>query len=378
MLRRIFGGQLVGKLFLSYLGVIVIGVLILLVAVELVVPQAFDRHLAVMGGMFGMMGGRGAMMQDFLTNFRNAVNEAFMLGTAAAVLMAGLFSLLLSRRMIRPLQQLTTASQKIAEGNFQERVPVPRHTNHKNLDELNQLAVSFNQMAARLEQIETKRRQLIGDVTHELRTPLAAIKGSMEGLMDGVLTADAETYQQVYREADRLQRLVEDLQTLSRVESGEVVLDMQPCSLSELVNRVTSRLAVQYQEKGVELVVNLPEELPQVRADQDRIVQVLINLIGNALQYTPAGGKVTVTSEIKPGILEISVTDTGTGIPAEHLPYVFDRFYRVDKSRSRLQGGTGIGLTIARHLVEAQGGKIWAESDGPGEGSTFRFTLLVA
>jgi signal transduction histidine kinase len=308
MLRRIFGGQLVGKLFLSYLGVIVIGVLILLVAVELVVPQAFDRHLAVMGGMFGMMGGRGAMMQDFLTNFRNAVNEAFMLGTAAAVLMAGLFSLLLSRRMIRPLQQLTTASQKIAEGNFQERVPVPRHTDHKNLDELNQLAVSFNQMAARLEQIETKRRQLIGDVTHELRTPLAAIKGSMEGLMDGVLTADAETYQQVYREADRLQRLVEDLQTLSRVESGVVVLDMQPCSLSELVNRVTSRLAVQYQEKGVELVVNLPEDLPQVRADQDRIVQVLINLIGNALQYTPAGGKVTITSEMKPGVLEISVT----------------------------------------------------------------------
>jgi len=246
------------------------------------------------------------------------------------------------------------------------------------LDELAQLALHFNQMADRLERTESIRRQLIGDVAHELRTPLTAIKGSMEGLIDGVLPADAETFQQVYREADRLQRLVADLQELSRVEAGAYSLNLRPVSVGRLIEAFVARFGRQFAEKGVALETDLPAGLPSVMADEDRIGQVLLNLAGNALQYTPAGGKVRVAAHRQDNEVHIAVTDTGIGIAAEHLPHLFTRFYRVDKSRSRAGGGSGIGLTISRHLIEAHGGRIWAASPGPGQGSTFTFTLPIA
>ncbi|HEX7620482.1 MAG TPA: ATP-binding protein, partial [Anaerolineales bacterium] len=246
-------------------------------------------------------------------------------------------------------------------------------------DELGQLANSFNQMAEKLEQVEAMRRQLIGDVSHELRTPLTAIKGSMEGLMDGVLPGTVGTYQQIHQEAGRLARLVDDLQELSRVEAGAYPLDVRPVALSTLAQSTLKRFAAQALAKRVELRSDLPADLPIVLADQDRITQVLTNLVGNALQYTPEGGQVTIQSRRRQDEIHISVVDTGIGIPAEHLPHLFTRFYRVDKSRSRQAGGgSGIGLTIARHLVEAHGGRIWAESGGEGQGSTFSFTLKVA
>jgi histidine kinase len=261
----------------------------------------------------------------------------------------------------------------IADGNYSERVPV------RGTDEIGQLAIRFNQMATQLEQVESMRRQLIGDVAHELRTPLTSIKGYMEGLVDGVLPPTPETYNQIHREADRLSRLVDDLQELSRVESMAYALEIRPVAIDGLVQTTVNRLSPQAIAKHITLNSQLAAGLPPIRADEDRITQVLVNLVANAIQYTPEGGHVTISAARYADEVHISVVDTGIGIPPEHLANLYTRFYRVDKSRSRnAGGGSGIGLTIARHLVEAHGGRIWAESKGEGQGSTFTFSLRVA
>jgi histidine kinase len=194
--------------------------------------------------------------------------------------------------------------------------------------------------------------------------------------MDGVLPASDETFGQIYQEADRMDRLVDDLQELSRVEADTFKLALRPVAVAELVDAAMARLGRQYEEKGVALTSSLPPDLPLVQVDEDRVGQVLLNLIGNALQYTPAGGSVHISAASRGDEVTIAVTDTGVGIPAEHLPHIFDRFYRVDRSRCRRAGGgSGIGLTIAKRLVEAHGGRIWAESEGEGKGSKLTFTL---
>lgn len=364
------------KLFLSYLAVIVVGVAVLATTAELAVPSAFDRHMAAMGET---MGGMSRVLElDFFVSFRNAVTEALFVAGSAAFAAAVVLSVFVSRRVVLPVQEMQAASRRIAAGHYEERVGVPGGGDLEDLDELGQLALVFNQMAAQLEQIEAMRRGLIGNVAHELRTPLTSIKGYMEGLIDGVLPADVNTFQQVYSEADRLQRLVRDLQELSRVEAGAFQLDRHPVPVSRLVGVAVDRLARQFEEKGVTLRTDVPADLPAVLVDEDRIAQVFLNLMGNALQYTPPGGAVRVAARPDAGRVRVVVEDTGTGIPAEHLPHVFERFYRVDKSRSRAGGGSGIGLTIARHLVEAHGGEIRAQSPGTGQGSAFSFTLPAA
>ena len=367
------------KLFLSYLAVILVGIVVLASATEFAVPSAFDRHIAAMSSMMmGMMGNDSTALEaDLFVNFRKAVTEALTLAALAAFGAAVVVSLFVSRRVVLPVQEMMRASQRIAGGHYGERVEVPGGVGRNELDELAQLALSFNQMAATLEMTETRRRELIGNVAHELRTPLASIKGYMEGLMDGVVPAEAGTFQKIYREADRLQRLLNDLQELSRVEAGALELNLRPASVPQLVQAVTERLGRQFEEKGVALETDVPSDLAAVRADEDRIGQVLLNLVGNALQYTPAGGRVRLRARDEGGKVHLMVEDTGIGIAAEHLPNIFTRFYRVDKSRSRAGGGSGIGLTIAKHLVEAHGGRIQAASAGIGQGSTFSLTLPV-
>jgi histidine kinase len=331
-----------------------------------------------MMGMRMMMGQMQSGMNlqqleaDLFINYRAAVTEALLIATGVALVSAIVVSVFVSRRVVTPIRQMMQASHHIAAGHYRERVEVSSR------DELGQLAHSFNQMAFTLEQTETMRRDLIANVAHELRTPLSSIKGYMEGLIDGVLPGQANTYQQVYHEADRLQRLVDDLQELSRVEAGTFELNRQPVVMPELLQQTTARLRPQFKEKGVNLKLNLPASLPEVLADEDRICQVLMNLIGNALQYTPSGGMVTVMAKVETAQLVMIVADTGLGIAPEHLPHLFTRFYRVDKSRSRAGGGSGIGLTIARHLVEAHGGSIWARSEGKGSGSQFGFSLPLS
>ncbi len=363
------------KLFITYLMVILVGVFVLAATAQFAIPGAFDRHMAGMGPMMGWGGGQGQgiVMEDLYGGFRASFFDALTWAALAATALALVVSIIFSRSVVAPVRAMMAASQCIAEGHYEERVVVG------GIDELSQLAARFNTMAGQLEQIELMRRRLIGDVTHELRTPLTTIKGSMEGLMDGILPATPETFQQIHQEADRLARLVDDLQELSRVEAGAYPLDLKPVRASDLVESTLRRLSRQFDEKGVTLSTDLPSDLPAVRADEDRIGQVLINLVGNALQYTPQGGSVTVTARLHENEVQISMRDTGAGITPEHLPHIFDRFYRADKSRSRRAGGgSGIGLTIARHLVEAHGGRMWAESAGEGQGSLFTFSLPAA
>jgi two-component system sensor histidine kinase BaeS len=365
------------KIFFSYLVVIVVGVVVLATATEFVVPSAFDRHLAAMGSlMTGMMG--TDLNNDLFSNFRAAVNEALAVAALAATLAAIAVSVFVSRQVVIPVQEMMLASRRIAEGHYSERVQIAANVKSSEMDELDQLALSFNRMASTLEQVESKRRQLIGDVAHELRTPLTTIKGSMEGLIDGMLPSNEDAFQEIYREADRMERLVNDLQELSRVEVGAYDLELRPLAVSHLVDVTVQRLSRQFEEKGIVLDLNIPKGLPNVYADENRIYQVLLNLVGNALQYTPQGGRVEIKADYAEGEVFITVTDTGIGIPKEHLENIFTRFYRVDKSRSRAGGGSGIGLTISKHLVEAHGGRIWVEDNQSRKGSVFTFTLPIA
>jgi histidine kinase len=365
------------KLFISYLVIVLVGAIILFATTRLTIPEAFNRHMG--GGLIsgqGMMQGLGAgriVMSDLFANFQASFNEALVLALAAAGLAAMLVSLLLSRRIVAPVRRMTIVSQHIADGHYSDRVQ------SDNQDELGQLAHSFNQMAESLEQVERMRRQLIADVSHELRTPLTAIQGSMEGLLDGVLPADPETYHQIHQEAGRLARLVDDLQELSRVEAGASPLEIKPSRIVDLIMTTIKRLKPQAVKKKINLEADLPKDLPLVSLDEARITQVLTNLVSNALQYTPEGGDIRIHARQIKDEVQIGITDTGIGIPAEHIAHLFTRFYRVDKSRSRQAGGgSGIGLTIARHLVESHAGRIWVESPGAGQGSTFFFTLPIS
>ncbi len=372
--------RLVFKLFASYFLVIVIGMGSIWVATRFTAPRAYQRHLSAMeqnmrGQGMGQglgMGQGGGMMAQYYQEFQTSFNESLILAVVIASLVALLASVFISRGVVAPIHRMTQASERIAEGRYDERVQV-----HQS-DELGQLARSFNQMAERLEQVETMRRQLIGDVAHELRTPLTAIKGSAEGLMDGVLPASDETYQQIHKEAERLNHLVDDLQELSRVESRAIALDIRPVDSALVIGTVVKRLQNQFDAKRVSLSVDLPPEPVFFLADEGRAVQVLTNLVGNALRHTPENGVVSISAAREKNEVKISVRDTGEGIEAGHLPRIFDRFYRADKSRSRARGGSGIGLTIAKHLVEAMGGKIAAQSEGKNKGSVFTFTLPAA
>ena len=375
--RRYLGA----KLLLSYLIIVVVGVLVLIVASQFVLPGTFSRHMAGMGMMNGMMNGmmegqnteQPAGMPQIYSDFRASFNEALGYATLAAIIAAIALSLYLSSSITAPVKAMSLATQHIAAGHYDERVPV------RGEDELAQLAMRFNQMAEKLDQVELMRRQLIGDVSHELRTPLTAIKGSMEGLIDGILPATEETFQQIHAETDRLNRLVDDLQELSRVEARAYELNLQPLDVASLLSTVAKRLSTQIEAKQIILGFELAPDLPQVLADPDRAIQILTNLAANAVQYTPDAGRILISAKPTNGEVQISVQDTGIGIPKEHLPHVFDRFYRVDKSRSRRAGGgSGIGLTIARALVEGHGGRICVESAGEGRGSTFTFTLRKA
>jgi len=386
-----FRQHLGAKLFLSYLAVILVGAIVLGVVASITTPAAYNRHLGMMAqmaedeSMSGMMMGNdpgngqglrrgqaGGFASELYINFQDSFKEALTWAALAAGTAALAVSFFLSRRVVTPVRDMTSASHRIAAGHYDERV------RERGADELGQLAQSFNLMATQLQGVESMRRQLIGDVAHELRTPLTYIKGSMEGLIDGVLPATPETYHQIHQEADRLNRLVNDLQELSRVEAGAYELELHPVEFSSLVKTVQKRLGAQFEDNDVQLAINLPVDLPRVLADADRLIQMLTNLLSNALRYTPANGQVTLRASRQDNYLQVEVKDTGIGIPPEHLPHIFTRFYRVDKSRSRQAGGSGIGLTITKYLVEAQGGHIWVESEGDGQGSVFTFTLPVA
>lgn len=303
----------------------------------------------------------------FLTDFW----WQFLLAGALAAGIALVVARWLARGMTQPLRDMAAAAHGMETGDYSRRI----HTRSR--DEVGQLATAFNRMSAELQNLEQSRRDLVANVSHELKTPIAAIRAHLENLLDGVEKPDPKTLQVMLTQTERLGRLVEQLLELSRLESGELPLLREETPLAPLVTQVLSEIEVARSDRGVVVESELPIDLPSVDADRERVHQVLFNLVDNAVRFTPSGGAVTVSAQALNGSVEVRVADTGAGIPREHLPRLFERFYRADPARSREDGGTGIGLAIARSVVEAHGGHIRAESTF-GEGSVFTFDLPVA
>jgi len=300
-----------------------------------------------------------------------AIGRFFLWGGLVAVAIAVAITFFLSRRTLAPVKALTSAAKRLGRGDFSQRVQI------KDKSELGELARTFNSMAGDLERAEKLRRNMVADVAHELRTPLSNIRGYLEALRDGMIKPDAETIRSLYEEASLLSRLVDDLQELSLAEAGELKLVCQAEDIGELIRQTVAAVEAQERAKGLSLSVELPDKLPLVNIDSRRIGEVLHNLLENAVAHTAKEGSITVAAKQWDNWVEVSVTDTGKGIPAEDLPNIFERFYRVDKSRARATGGSGLGLTIAKRLVEAHGGKIEVQSE-PGKGSRFSFTVPVS
>ena len=276
---------------------------------------------------------------------------------------------LISRRALSPVRALSAAAERLGRGDLQQRVKTSSQ------DEIGRLGHAFNRMAEDLETVERQRRALLADVAHELRTPLSNIGGYVEAMRDGLAEPNAATLDIVQQQVAQLTRLVEDLRLLTLAESGELSLQVRPESVEDLLATVTEAFRPRASAKGVSLRNEPSTDIPLASMDRGRVEQVLYNLVDNAVKHTSEGGSVTLAGSIgNPGFVRVSVADMGEGIEPEALDAVFERFYRVDPSRSRVTGGAGLGLTIAKQLIEAQGGRIWAESE-PGKGSTFFFVL---
>ncbi len=359
-------GSLQGRLLLSHVGVVIIGVAVLLVAGRRLGSVFVSDHLRSMGGM---MGGLAPADSSLLEDGINvAFNRALLWAAAVSSLAAMMAAAFSARRMLKPLGEVRRVARRLASGSYSERVPIPAES------ELAALAADVNALAQALQDTEQRRLQLIGEVAHELRTPVATLKGYLEGLLDGVFEPDPETLTASIREARRMERLASDLSRLSRTEEGRVDLHIESTDLAALTAEVAERLRPQFADQNVELIAAQTEPV-WATVDHDRIAQVLTNLIGNALSYTPTGGVVTVSIGTENDAVQVTVNDTGRGLSDDQLSLVFERFYRADRS---VPGGTGIGLTIARALARMHDGDVTVTSPGPGEGATFVLNLPTA
>jgi len=305
------------------------------------------------------------------TDFMIAVYRSVLLGALIAGAVAVVITLFMSRRIVKPVELLTAAARQMEKGDLTTRVNV------KSSDEIGQLAHAFNAMADGLARQEQLRRNMVSDVAHELRTPLTNLRGYLEAAKDGLIQPDKALVDNLREEAMLLSRLVNDLQELALAEAGQLHLECQPVSVGDVARAIVQVLSPHAEERDISLVVHVPDDLPMAQADPHRVRQVLRNLLNNALDFTPQGGQVIVTAQPDGQWLSIQVSNTGPGILPAHLPYVFERFYRADPSRTRATGGAGLGLAIAKQLVEAHGGRVWVEST-LGAGATFGFTLPLA
>ena len=304
------------------------------------------------------------------TAFLDRIKQIFILSAIAVTVLALLLGFLLSRTLTRPIMELTAATRAMSEGKLNQEVPV------RSRDELGELAVSFNRMNAELARSTGLRRQMTADIAHELRTPISVILGHAEAVHDGVLAPSSETFEIIRDEAERLEKLIEDLRTLSRADAGELPIEPQLVAPGKLLEKVQAIHKHRAAQKNIAISVKDGSSLPDISADPGRMMQVLNNLVDNAFRYTPAGGQIHLSGQVVSGCLEIRVQDSGPGISQEDLERVFDRFYRSDPSRQRDESGSGLGLAIAKSIVEKHNGHIWAESK-PGEGTTIIFQLPI-
>jgi signal transduction histidine kinase len=305
----------------------------------------------------------GQVEESFLANVRRSLFLVILGGCLLAVVIGAI----MAYQITHPLRELRQAAAEIASGNLGKRVQI------RGEDEVAELARSFNEMAEALQQQEEKRRQLLADIAHELRTPLSVMRGHLEALLDGLYPLDSEHLTPVYNETLLLQRLVEDLRTISLAEAGKLPLEKTQFDLTELIKEILEMAEAVANEKGLNLQCFVEEHLP-IYADRQRIGQVIHNILSNAFNFTPEGGVVTIRARKVDSKVEIAISDTGPGIPPEDLPHIFDRFWRKEPSRSRATGGSGLGLSIAKELVEAHGGTIEVQST-VGKGTTFTIRL---
>ncbi len=357
------------RLVLSHLLVAVVGGLTTLVVVRALAPALFDESMHRAGGMGRGMGSGMGANQALRDQFAAAVDQSLLIGALVGAAAAAVLGALLAARVIRPLASVRRAAREIANGRYEQSIPLPRES------ELAELAEDVNTLGAALAETEARRVRLLGEVAHEMRTPLTVIDGYVEGMIDGVLPTTSTELMQVSEEVRRLRRLSEDLGTLSKAEEGRLAMNPTPVELREVVAAAAGRLRPQADDAGIALSIDTGEAALIASADADRIAQVVTNLIGNALRATPEGGRVDVTCSRVDGHAVITVADSGVGLESADLERIFERFYRVPGRRAPGDTGSGIGLTIARGIVQAHGGSLSATSDGPGRGAAFTVRL---
>ncbi len=358
--------NLQARLFFSHILVTIVGVTASSVVGNFFSPRFFQTHVRNLEGKgLNIRTAHGQLLEVFETAWVRGNFWSFIIGTLAAAIL----SYWIAKRIVQPLNQMETIIDQFANGKLDERM------SHLEIPELDRLAMGFNRMAASLEEIEQRRREIIDDLTHELRTPLTIIRGRLEEIADGIIVANSQIYSRLIRETKRLQRLVNDLQELSQAETGNLSLNLQPTNLRYILEPLVERFGEQLLDSDRVLNLDCPTNLPYVMVDSDRLEQILVNLLSNAIRHTPEGS-ITLKAWSDIERVWISLTDTGSGIAPEELPYVFRRFWRSQKSRSQTYGGTGIGLAICRRLVELHQGKIYVDSE-LGIGSTFRFCLPI-
>jgi histidine kinase len=364
------------RVFGAMLAVIAAGAAAFYFSIQTVAPTLFENQVRRQAGRANAPGrgpnsnaGSVAVDADVQAAFDSSLDDALLIGLAVSLIAAIILGLILSGRILRPLTRIRAGVTRFAAGSYDQSIPEPA------VVELAELATDLNTLGAALDESEARRARLVSDVVHEMRTPITTIKGFVDGMLDGVFEPTEAVLASVREETTRLERLANDLSGLSSAEGAIVHLEREPVDLAGLVEGVADRLRPQYQAKGVELLVQ-PGAAIEISADPQRIGQVVTNIIGNALLYTPSGGRVEVRSTRAEGKAVVTVADSGAGIAAADLPHVFERFYR--GSQQDQAGGTGIGLTIARGIARAHGGDVIAESAGEGRGSTFVVRLPLA
>ncbi len=353
------------KLFLALLVVALVGILASAIITNAITRARVNQYFVRMQGPPEII---DAMHTEQL---QHDVNMSFIMGGVIAVGLAGLISLYFSLRIRKPLVDLTNATRFTAAGDYSSRVEAG------GTRELEELADAFNSLASNLERDEQLRKNMVADIAHELRTPLSTINGYLEAIEDGVVQPDQPTISSMREEVAVLSRIIDDLRQLAEVESGQLRLELAPVAVLEALEAEGAKFRHELESKGIALSVEAPSDLPAIQADNARLSQILGNLVKNAIAHTRSGETIRLGAEAVEGGVLFRIADTGAGIPAEDLPFIFERFYRADRARERATGGAGLGLTIAKSLVEAQGGRIWAESV-EGQGTTISFTLPLA